>query len=93
MYRGSMIPQLVGTYLYADYCQGGIRALVLSRGEVVEDRNLEIGIVPNSLGSFGEGPDGEIYVLSLAEGRVLRIEPADGADLESETEADTGADS
>ncbi len=93
VYRGSMIPQLVGTYLYADYCQGGIRALVLSRGEVVEDRNLEIGIVPNSLGSFGEGPDGEIYVLSLAEGRVLRIEPADDADSESETEADTGADS
>ncbi len=91
VYRGSVISQLVGTYLYADYCQGGIRALVLARGEVVEDRNLEIGIVPNSLGSFGEGPDGEIYVLSLAEGRVLRIEPADGSDTESDTESDTGS--
>lgn len=89
VYRGSVIPQLVGTYLYADYCQGGIRALVLSQGEVVEDRNLEIGIVPNSLGSFGEGPDGEIYVLSLAEGRVLRIEPADAPDSEADADSDS----
>jgi glucose/arabinose dehydrogenase len=86
VYRGSLVPQLVGTYLYGDYCQGGIRALVLAQGDVVEDRNLEIGIVPNSLGSFGEGPDGEIYVLSLAEGRVLRIEPADAPDEETGTE-------
>ncbi len=93
VYRGSVIPELVGTYLYGDYCQGGIRALVLSRGEVVDDRNLEIGIVPNSLGSFGEGPDGEIYVLSLAEGRVLRIEPADGTDTETGTESETESDS
>lgn len=97
VYRGSAIPQLVGTYLYADYCQGGIRALVLAGGEVAEDRNLEIGIVPDSLASFGEGPDGELYVLSLAEGRVLRIEPADGSDeasgTETEAESETGSGS
>ena len=93
VYRGDAIPQLVGTYLYGDYCQGAIRALVLSGGEVAEDRNLEIGIVPNSLASFGEGPDGEIYVLSLTEGRVLRVEPADGSDSEADTDADTEAES
>ena len=64
--------------------------MVASGGEVIDDRGLDIGIVENSLGSFGEGPDGELYVLSLLEGRVLRIEPADSPDAEtSETEADS----
>ena len=90
VYRGSRIPELVGTYVYGDYCQGAIRGLVASGGEVIDDRGLDIGIVENSLGSFGEGPDGELYVLSLLEGRVLRIEPADSPDAEtSETEADS----
>jgi len=88
VYRGSRIPQLAGTYVYADYCQGAIRGLVASGDEVIDDRSLDIGIVENSLGSFGEGPDGELYVLSLLEGRVLRIEPADTAEAEDTTDAE-----
>ncbi len=73
VYRGEAIPQLRGVYLYADFCVGVVRGIVLEDGEVVEQDELSIdggqGV------SFAEGQDGEIYVLDLG-GGVYRIDPA-----------------
>jgi glucose/arabinose dehydrogenase len=74
VYRGRRIPELVGAYVYGDFCEGEVRALVTRDGEVVDDRVL--GLSVESLSSFGQGADGELYALSLT-GTVYRIVPAD----------------
>lgn len=62
VYRGNAIPELAGTYLYADYCVGELVAVDQSGnatplGLIVEDRNVV---------SFAEDNDGELYVISEA---------------------------
>jgi hypothetical protein len=69
VYRGAAIPALVGWYVYADYCSGTLSAIR------VEDRVLagtvELG-QSSSVSAVREGPDGELYVLSV-DGPVMRI--------------------
>jgi glucose/arabinose dehydrogenase len=73
VYRGSAIPNLQGAYVFADYCDGRIRALVQRNGRLVFRRDLKIKL--QGIASFGEGPDGELYALSLPKG-VYRIDRA-----------------
>lgn len=73
VYRGSRIPELQGAYVFADFCDGRVRALIQEDGELVEHRFLGPRI--GNLASFGEDATGELYALSL-EGGVFRIEPA-----------------
>jgi glucose/arabinose dehydrogenase len=74
VYRGTAIPELTGAYLYADFCNGIIRGLIVDDdGEVVEQ--AELGIDGGSVVSFAEDADGELYVFDL-DGRILRIDAA-----------------
>jgi hypothetical protein len=73
VYRGRAIRQLVGAYVFADYCGGAIEAFVLRGGEAKEHR--ELGPVVENLASFGEDARGELYALSLS-GGVYRLVPA-----------------
>jgi glucose/arabinose dehydrogenase len=73
VYRGSMIANLHGAYLYSDNCDGKIRAIVQQEGRAAENR--ELGVTVERFTSFGEGPDGEIYLLSLTAG-LFRLDPA-----------------
>jgi hypothetical protein len=73
VYRGFAIPDLVGAYLYADFCEGLIFALHVRDGEVIAHRDL--GQVVPQLSSFGQDQDGELYALSL-QGPIYRIEAA-----------------
>ncbi len=73
MYRGSKIPALSGAYLYSDYCDSTIRALVERDGKVADHRDL--GTKGNQVTAFGEDQDGELYVLSQGDG-LQRIDPA-----------------
>lgn len=73
VYRGSAIPDLVGAYVYGDFCLGNIDALTVGSGALTAQRSLDANVP--SLASFGEGPDGELYALSL-DGPVYRIDPA-----------------
>jgi glucose/arabinose dehydrogenase len=71
VYRGAAIPELVGHYLYADYCVGVLRSFRFSGGQVVDQRTWAIGDVDN-IKSFGVDSTGEIYILS-SNGRVYRV--------------------
>lgn len=74
VYRGTAIPALTGVYLYADFCNGMVRGLVVDAdGAVVEQ--AELGIDGGSVVAFTTDADGEVYVLDL-DGRVLRIDAA-----------------
>ena len=73
VYRGTRIPDLVGSYLFSDNCNSRIRALRIDdNGAITLARDL--GIEATALSSLGEGNDGELYVLSLTEG-VFRVDP------------------
>ena len=72
VYRGAAIPDLVGTYVFADFCLGQIEGLRVDCGEVV---NEQLGATVQAVSSFGEDAQGELYVLSLA-GGLYRLAPA-----------------
>ena len=67
---------LDGWYVYADYCSGRIVAQeVLGEGaDLQAGRTVELGNVESPT-AVVDGPDGEIYVLSLA-GPIYRLDPA-----------------
>ena len=71
VYRGAKIPDLDGAYLYTDYCNGTIHAVVQRDGAVVEDRPIFNG--PSSTTAFGQDNDGDLYVLSQDSG-LLRVD-------------------
>ncbi len=69
VYRGARLPSLVGAYVYGDYCSGKIWA-VRQEGVVTEHRLLVDSSI--RLAAFGEGPDGELYMLSFDE-KIYRL--------------------
>ncbi len=73
VYRGTKIPDLVGAYVFSDYCNPAIRAIRVEAGTVTVVRDL--GVSAASVSSFGQDNDGELYVISQTEG-VFRIDPA-----------------
>jgi glucose/arabinose dehydrogenase len=73
VYRGLAIPDLVGAYLFTDYCQGELMAMLQENGKMTKLVNLRVTVdLPVS---FGEDQAGELYVLSLS-GAVSEIVPA-----------------
>jgi glucose/arabinose dehydrogenase len=73
VYRGSLIPGIVGHYFYSDYCTGFLRSFRYENGQAVDQRTWSVGPL-GSVSSFGEDASGELYILS-ANGRVFRLEP------------------
>jgi uncharacterized repeat protein (TIGR03806 family) len=73
VYRGTKIPDLVGTYVYADHFRGELLALTYDGNGVPSEL-----VVGRSAGlettSFAEDTDGELYMLSLT-GTIHRIDP------------------
>ena len=74
VYRGTAIPALQGVYVYADYCVAELHLLRWT-GSAPQDRATGVVVGGGQLGSFGEGPDGELYAMSLA-GGVYQIQSA-----------------
>lgn len=80
VYRGSAIPKLAGTYLFADYIGGTVYALTRDgNGNVTvadETDNLNDGSTTlRNVASFGEDLDGELYIVDYGAGAVYRIVP------------------
>ncbi len=71
MYRGNQVPGLTGTYVYGDFCSGKIWGLPVEGGMTQELVDTDLSIV-----GFGEGADGELYVLDYGSGGIYRIVPA-----------------
>lgn len=70
VYRGSIVPDLAGTYLFADYCTGYLWGLIANGdGSFSTSDLLETGYNPSS---FAQDASGELYVLDLS-GGIYRI--------------------
>jgi glucose/arabinose dehydrogenase len=73
VYRGKAIPDLVGAYVFGDYCGGQLEAFV-PRGDTATGHRL-LGLRVDGLASLGEDAEGELYVCALS-GEVLKLVPA-----------------
>jgi len=74
VYRGEAQPELVGIYVFGDYCSGRIFTLQVDEGTVTPKVVLESGL---GITSFGTGEDGEIYVADVRGGAIYRVTVAD----------------
>ena len=71
VYRGSLIADLTGWYVFGDFVTGRIFAVPADSQPTVVPTEIE----DTSLGisSFAEGEDGEIYVLQYSPGAIYQI--------------------
>jgi glucose/arabinose dehydrogenase len=77
VYRGSVLPALVGWYIFGDFCTGELEGLHLSANGTHVVGHATLGATVQNLAAFGQDADGELYALSLS-GPVYRIVPATG---------------
>ena len=68
VYRGGAIPNMVGAYVFADFCVG--KLWMLRNGQ-----RSDLAPDTDNVSSFAEDPAGELYVLSLS-GPIFRIDRA-----------------
>ncbi len=76
VYRGSDVPGLRGTYIYADYNSARFFRFRIQNGQAVDkveitDQFAGQGI--DNISSFGQDNAGEMYVTTLTPGAVYRI--------------------
>jgi glucose/arabinose dehydrogenase len=71
VYRGPTATGLAGRYLYGDYCAGGVFTLGSAPEQV--GKRIELGYQPIKVGSFGEDPTGDVYVVDIQGGVIYRI--------------------
>jgi glucose/arabinose dehydrogenase len=69
VYRGSLQPDLVGVYVFADVCSGRLFTLQVDEGTITPKEVLRR---PLQISSFGEDEVGEIYLVDL-DGGLYRV--------------------
>jgi glucose/arabinose dehydrogenase len=74
VYRGTAIPSLQGTYLFADV-GGPIYYLRWCDGALQGEAGRASGVPPGQVASFGEDNAGEVYIVQRNPGRILKIVP------------------
>ncbi len=81
VYRGCAIPDLAGTYFFADYCTGKIQSFKIVGGAVsnLTDRTAELdpagALAINNPVSFGRDACGEILIVDQTGGELYKIVP------------------
>lgn len=78
VYRGSAIPGLVGRYLFADFVSGRIWNIPSDTAPTVTMTASDGFSSGLNISSFGEDPDGELYVVNMR-GDLHRIVSTGGA--------------
>jgi glucose/arabinose dehydrogenase len=78
VYRGAAIPTLRGWYLYGDFGSPHVGAVRVCDGEV-RDHLRATGLSSRGSGlvSFGEDADGELLIVYIGSGNVVRVVAAD----------------
>ncbi|HET8935112.1 MAG TPA: PQQ-dependent sugar dehydrogenase [Polyangiales bacterium] len=109
VYRGKKIPALAGRYVWADWTERKVKTLVYKgekdgQAEICDAYDTEI-TVPTKVRSFGEGNDGELYIVAggapsagltsaglMEAGSLYRIDAADGGGERQDSDADQNDD-
>jgi len=80
VYRGCAIPELLGTYFFADFCSNEVWSFRYN-GAVTEFQDRTADFVPSDaltirdISSFGKDAAGELYICDLRGGEVFKIIP------------------
>jgi glucose/arabinose dehydrogenase len=72
VYRGQALPELIGAYVFSDWCDGEVRVLLDDAGTVM---SRALGVAGDRIVGFGRDAAGELLILELS-GRVLRLDRA-----------------
>jgi glucose/arabinose dehydrogenase len=72
VYRGEALPALQGAYLYADFCEAGVRGLSLGPDGAPQSSDLD-GTDWRNIVGFAQSPQGEVLVISLSEGVAVLV--------------------
>jgi glucose/arabinose dehydrogenase len=79
VYRGKALPDLAGTYFYADYCTGLLRSFRWSPAGIRDHWTWKAAIdhagVLQQVSSFGVDSDGELYIVELT-GTIYELVPS-----------------
>ncbi|MGF7080688.1 PQQ-dependent sugar dehydrogenase [Mucilaginibacter sp. UYCu711] len=70
--RDKNLPGLTGRYVYGDYVSGNVWALA-SSGKVAISNDLIGTVAANSLSSFGEDSNRNLYLLNYKDGRIYKF--------------------
>ncbi|HIF22107.1 MAG TPA: glucose dehydrogenase [Gemmatimonadetes bacterium] len=78
VYRGRCLPDLVGRYIFGDYCHSSVLSFEVKEGTATafEDLSRQLdpkGSLLDGVASFGVDGFGELYVVSHRNGIVYRI--------------------
>jgi glucose/arabinose dehydrogenase len=71
VYRGTKVPAAAGRYFYGDYCSGTVWSLKIVNGRATGVRREPFTV--QGLSSFGQGSDGELYLMSVDSGDLFRL--------------------
>ena len=76
VYRGASIPELHGSYFYADYCAGDLLSFKHEPGRIVSEKNWtnDLGKV-GRVTSFAVDASDRLYILNDG-GELLRLAPS-----------------
>ena len=73
VYRGTALPELVGHYFYADWCNGMIRSFKYVDGQVTDERDWTTMLAgAGQVASFGVDGTGEMLVVD-SNGTIYRV--------------------
>jgi uncharacterized repeat protein (TIGR03806 family) len=76
VYRGRALPALAGRYVFGDFVSGRIWRLVPSGAGLAAEELLDTNL---QIASFGQGNDGELYVVDYGGGRLYKLVDGGGA--------------
>jgi hypothetical protein len=68
VYRGEIYTDMIGEYVFGDFCSGRIWTITHGTSTRVQHRDTTLGI-----SSFGESEGGEIYMTDINGGRLYKI--------------------
>ena len=75
VYRGSDVPDLVGKYIYSDYCSSTLWALTYDGSNPATNETLLT--VPASVVSFGVDESRELYIVTQYPNAIYKFTPAE----------------
>ncbi|MDH3302722.1 MAG: PQQ-dependent sugar dehydrogenase [Acidimicrobiia bacterium] len=78
VYRGDRIPALAGVYIFGDYCTGEVFGIRRFDDGRTTQAPLAIEGDVGQIVSFGQGPDGELYVFE-SNGTLSRLQTTETA--------------
>jgi glucose/arabinose dehydrogenase len=82
VYRGCAMPDLRGTYFYADFIRGFVRSFRYDGSSLSDDRDHTVAVAPgaglsiDNPSTFGEDGRGELYIADFFDGEIFKIVPA-----------------